>query len=241
MAKGPVLVHEKQNSGKSTFCRWLCPPALSPYIAENIAPDKDGHIALSTNLYINLDELATLNKQELNGLKALFSKDVINVRRPFDRKATSMPRRASFTGSTNDRQFLTDLTGSVRWLCFEIEKIDWDYSKAIDVNRLYAQAYELYRSGFRYQLSKEELDENEGANSAHLQSSAELELVQQFCKPGDQHHTATDILIRLTALAPTMRLSAKAIGQALSFIGIERKKVGRTPQSQRYGYYLAAF
>ncbi len=34
-----ILVSNKQNSGKSTYCRFLCPPALGGYIAENINPD----------------------------------------------------------------------------------------------------------------------------------------------------------------------------------------------------------
>ncbi len=38
-----VLVSNKQNSGKSTFCRFLCPRALTQYITENIGTDKDSH------------------------------------------------------------------------------------------------------------------------------------------------------------------------------------------------------
>ena len=70
-----ILVHDKQNSGKSTFCRFLCPPALRNYIAENLSIDKDSRILLTTNLLINLDELSTLSKVEINSLKSLFSKD----------------------------------------------------------------------------------------------------------------------------------------------------------------------
>ena len=58
-----------QNAGKSTFVRFLCPQKLGEYIAENIGTDKDSLIALSENLIINLDELATLSKYEINSLK----------------------------------------------------------------------------------------------------------------------------------------------------------------------------
>ena len=104
-----ILVHEKQNSGKSTFCRWLCPDILKNYIAENISTDKDSHIALCENLLINMDELSTLGKSEINTLKSLFSKDTIKVRRPFEKKAISVARRASFIGSTNNSEFLNCL------------------------------------------------------------------------------------------------------------------------------------
>ncbi|MFA6923840.1 MAG: BT4734/BF3469 family protein, partial [Bacteroidales bacterium] len=49
-----ILVGEIQNSGKSTFCRWLCPPTLKDYYAENISTDKDSLISLSENFIINL-------------------------------------------------------------------------------------------------------------------------------------------------------------------------------------------
>lgn len=127
-----ILVHEKQNSGKTTFCRWLCPPALQFYYAENVdLTNKDGLIALCEKFVINLDELAALNKTEINQLKSILSKSTISVRRPFERNTTDAPRRCSFFGSTNRAEFLNDETGSVRWLCFEIDNINFDYKNDI--------------------------------------------------------------------------------------------------------------
>jgi len=57
-----ILVHEVQNSGKTTFIRFLCPPALKHYMTENISFDKDSLIALIENFMINLDELATFTR-----------------------------------------------------------------------------------------------------------------------------------------------------------------------------------
>lgn len=61
-----ILVHELQNSGKTTFIRFLCPPALKNYMTENISFDKDSLIALIENFIINLDELATFTRVEIN-------------------------------------------------------------------------------------------------------------------------------------------------------------------------------
>ena len=49
-----ILVHDVQSSGKTTFCRWLCPEILKDYITENINTDKDSLISLSTNFIINI-------------------------------------------------------------------------------------------------------------------------------------------------------------------------------------------
>lgn len=78
-----VLVHPEQNSGKSTWCRFLCPPALSNYFAEDMTNDKDARIQLTRNFLINLDELSVLAKKEINSLKAYFSKTMINERLPY--------------------------------------------------------------------------------------------------------------------------------------------------------------
>ncbi len=68
-----VLVHSEQNSGKSTWCRFLCPPALSRYFAEDMTTDKDARIQLTRNFLINLDELSVLARKELNALNPHYS------------------------------------------------------------------------------------------------------------------------------------------------------------------------
>ena len=52
-----------------------------------------------------MDELATLNKSEINALKSFISKDKINVRLPFGKRTQIMARRANFIGSTNKDNF----------------------------------------------------------------------------------------------------------------------------------------
>jgi len=40
-----ILVGSSQNTGKSTFCRNLCPAELNNYLSETIPNDKDGLIS----------------------------------------------------------------------------------------------------------------------------------------------------------------------------------------------------
>jgi hypothetical protein len=236
-----ILVHDRQNSGKSTFCRFLCPSALSNYIAENLSIDKDSRILLTRNLLINLDELSTLSKVEINSLKSLFSKDKINNRLPYDRRNSIIPRRCSFVGSTNQTEFLNDESGSVRWLCFVIDEIDWDYKNQVDTDLVYSQAYFLYKNGFEYNLTQEEIRENEEYNKQFQLISSERELVSKFIKPGSREEndffmTATDILMNLTTRTENkIKLSAMNIGKAMKFCGIGRVKHST---QKVYGYYV---
>lgn len=237
-----VLVGEAQNTGKSTFCRFLCPPALDRYIAENISTDKDSRIALAKNFIINQDELETMTRVDINGLKSLMSKDKVNDRIPYDRKVSIMPRRCSFIGSTNQYEFLSDESGSVRWLCFEITGIDWDYSKRVDINKVYAQAYHLFRSkDFDYEMTREEIQENNRRNRVYFIPTMEQVLVEKYFIPSEersdkyffQPRMVVDRLLELTD--GKVKITPVGIGKALRHFGFERAK---HPRYQVYGYYL---
>ncbi len=236
-----ILVHDKQNSGKSTFCRFLCPSALESYIAENLSIDKDSRILLCRNMLINLDELSTLSKVEINSLKSLFSKDKINERLPYDRRNSILPRRCSFIGSTNQVEFLNDETGSVRWLCFVIDEIDWSYSTKVDINMVYAQAYYLFKNGFQYDITAAEVKENDEYNRQFLINTSEKELINKYLSPGTKENheifwTATDILLYLTHITENrVKLSPIILGKALKINGFERIKPST---EQIYGYYI---
>jgi predicted P-loop ATPase len=223
-----VLVGAGQNTGKSTFCRWLCPPFLSDYITEYINTDKDGLIVLATNFLINMDELATLSKTEINSLKSLISKDKINVRLPFARRTSVHPRRANFIGSTNNDEFLTDETGSVRWLCFEIEgTINFNYKTDIDINDIWRQAYALYKEGFEYQLTPAEIKENEISNNKHLMACQEIHLITEYFEvpKEDQYienYTSTQIMNYILQKVPYAKLNLYKIGRVMTQLGYEK-------------------
>jgi predicted P-loop ATPase/shikimate kinase len=239
-----ILVHDTQNSGKSTFCRWLCPPELSEYIAENINMDKDSLIALTENFIINMDELATMNRAEINQLKAFMSKDVIKVRPPYGKKAVLMPRRANFIGSTNKSEFLNDETGSVRWLCFELTaNLNFNYKNDIDIKNIWSQAYSLFKNGFKYELTPEEIKENEDINRQYRITTAEQELIQEKYFPGDKNDfdsvffTATDIKQKLEADNLLSKINHVNIGKALKVLGFKQDQKFNG-QYQVKGYYV---
>jgi predicted P-loop ATPase len=239
-----VLVGEGQNTGKSTFCRWLCPPYLADYITENINTDKDGLIGLTTNFFINMDELATLSKAEINILKSFISKDKVNIRLPFAKRASVHPRRANFIGSTNNDEFLTDETGSVRWLCFEIlGALNFDYKIDIDINDVWKQAYFLYKNNFVYQLTPNEIKENEAANNSFMVATQEIQLVNKYLKPATKEtgdfFDATDIQRYLNEQNPFIKTNTRNIGKAMKYLGfIKTSEYNSEKKYSNKGYYI---
>jgi len=233
-----------QNMGKSTFCRELCPPSLQHYYTEEFATNKDGLIALSENVIVNLDELSVMGRAEINQVKSFISKQKIKARPHYGRRAVLMVRRASFVGSTNNAEFLTDETGSVRWLCFEVQSIDWAYRKEVDIDLVWSQAYNLYHSGFDYNLTAEEIEENEKENQKHFVSTPELDLLQQYYQPAKENEpgalfmTATDVIDKIKDESQTQsRLHDGKMGKALKALGFTKTQ-RYNGQYQVKGYYL---
>lgn len=227
-----------QNIGKSSWCRFICPPSLSKYIAEDISHnDKDSRILICKNFIINLDELAALSKKEINQLKSMFSKDKINDRLPYDSKNTIIPRVASFIGSTNMTTFLHDETGSVRWLCFIVEDIDWSYKDNFNIDLIWSQAYALSKdASFIAELTREDIVNNELRNDKFQFLTAERESLLNYFEASNsiegEHLTATAITTYLKSHT-AINLSPIQIGKALIACGFERVKLNGS-----YGYYV---
>ena len=234
-----VFYNTKQNSGKTSFLRFLIPPSLEKYYTEDIGVDKDGLIALCKNFIINIDELSVMSKTDVNILKAFISKNTVNARLPYDRKSSLMYRTSSFCGSTNRSDFLTDETGSVRWIIFEVLEIDFGYSKKININQVWAQAYHnaFERKNYNPELTAEDLIENEKRNEKFKHVSLEQEiLITHFEKSENKSDflTATEIMLAMSN-ALGVRMNNVKIGKALTALNFERIKHSK---KQVYGYLI---
>jgi predicted P-loop ATPase len=228
-----------QNIGKSSWCRFLCPSELSNYMAEDMSDDKDARILLCKNFLINLDELAALSRKEINQLKSYFSKAQINERLPYDRKNSIIQRVSSFIGSTNMTTFLQDETGSVRWLCFIVKSIDWNYKKEFDINNLWTQAYALSKDkSYDETLSIDDIKQNEIRNEKFQIISPERDLIHKHFEipvkiEFAEFLTSTEVLHHISLYTSGVRLSNVGIGKALKSIGFKRDKL-----NQIYGYWV---
>lgn len=186
-----VLFSSAQSKGKTSFLRTLSPPDLSQYYYEEmIGTDKDSQIMIAKSFIILLDELATLSRMDINALKAVMSKREVNVRLPYEKRAQIFPRRCSFFATTNRCDFLVDKE-NVRWLVFDVKNIDLSYGNiftgeyAFDINRVWAEAHYLYRTGFNCELSREDLAQNEVNNDLYMANNAEGDIINELFLPAD--------------------------------------------------------
>ncbi len=178
-----IVFSGKQGLGKTTWVERLVPKQLKEYLfSGTINPNnKDTLVQLAECMLINLDELENLNRSEIGSLKEIITKTQIRMRKAYGHNNETMPRRASFAGSVNTAQFLNDSTGSRRFLCFELEGIQ--YQHEVDINLAFSQALFLFKSGFRYWFDQEEIKSITENNEQYQLRSPEEELLLTWFSP----------------------------------------------------------
>ncbi len=240
-----------QNDGKTSFWDFITPQALKQYQRKGFDfAKKDGLISLIQNFLINLDELASFEKKDLNNsFKSVISESEVRYRPLFANYETTIRRRASFVATTNKMEFLTDETGNVRWIPFVVRSVNHDfggpkgYSRNIDINKVWSQAYALLKGGFNYHLTPEEIEQQEGINKQFQTVSDEMDVVLRFLKPSQkgcidaEFLSSTEIGDYLRQKTSTRFYSAP-LGKALTSLGFE-KVTHYTPEKQsRKGYFV---
>ena len=228
-----IILSGPQGVGKTTWMLNLCPPELSDYIfSGTINPNnKDTLIHLAECMFINMDELENMNRSEIGAFKEIITKSAIRMRRAYGHHIEAFTRRASFMGSVNSSQFLTDSTGSRRFLCFEILSIN--YQHTIDLQMVYAQAYDLFQQGFKFYFDKEEIDAISESNEQFQINTVEEELLLTYFQKvplseAASFLSAAQILNLITERTHvnivTSPGSVIRLGKALKKFGFEKRK-----------------
>jgi predicted P-loop ATPase len=169
--------------------------------------------------------------------------DFTKERPPFGRLQIPLRRIANFVGTTNKKEILSDETGNVRWIIIEVLSIMHDNGGsngycAINIDKVWAQAYALFKKGFDYRLSAEDFDNSEQNNEQFKQVSIEKELLNQyFDLPNNDNQekavprTSTSILIKLQKITSINNLRLSILRKALYELGFVEQRtaqLGRT-------------
>ena len=148
----PLLVGA-QGFRKSTYCRIILPPELRFGYTDSLdfKSKQDAERYLGRFMLVNLDEFDQINLNQQGFLKHLLQKPVANLRKPYASSIQEVRRYASFIGTSNQMDLLTDPSGSRRFICIEVTA-PIDTNVAINYRQLYAQAMHDIYKGERYWL-----------------------------------------------------------------------------------------
>lgn len=227
----PILVSSEQGRQKSTFCKSLMPPALSRYYMDNLKLSAQGKAErlLAEMGLLNMDEFDKYRTQQMPLLKNLMQMANLNICKAYQKNFRNLPRIASFIGTSNRFDLLSDPTGSRRFICIEVEHIIDCESIAHD--QIYAQLKSELLSGARYWFTKEEERELQRHNASFYRPCPAEEVFHacfRTAEPGDEGYeslSASDIFRRLKMYNPSaMRGSNPAtFAQVLLAAGAVRK------------------
>lgn len=170
--RNPMLVIVgEQRTGKSYFINWLC-PLQNHFNKGSINPDSKDAILRLIDVFIwEVEELgATTRRSDVEALKSFITRPFVYERPPYGRYPIHKPVATSFFGTVNHdgAGFLTDPTGSTRFLSCTVEAINWDYTK-LSIDDLWAEAYWFYR----HMPHEADLTEHEKERQAQINSQFE--------------------------------------------------------------------
>lgn len=240
-----------QGIGKTTWLLNLVPVQLKKYQFSGVInpSSKDTLINFTECIHVNLDEMETLTQAEQGALKELITKGNMRFRRPYGHYTDTLIRRASLTGSVNTSQFLNDTSGNRRFICIEVKDID--YMQRVEMDRVFAQALVLYKSGFQYWFDRSEIVQLMAHNDEFVFSPVMDELLLVYFEkvPESERFTREQLLTErniyiLTATEITTRIAEKAHiainNSAAISLGKALKKNGfvRFKRNQVYVYLV---
>lgn len=228
-AVAPMLVSREQGKRKSSFCKILMPKELTPYYIDKFDLTSESGCEQKLSLFglINMDEFDKYRAGQMPALKNLMQMTTLTFRRAHRPAFSHLPRIASFIGTSNMTDLLTDPTGSRRFLCAEVDgKID---CTPPDHAQLFAQLKAELSGGERYWFSEEEEKEIQHSNRNFYKMPAEQELfLRCFRMPQEgelsKPYTTTDLFNYLQKHYPAaMRgVTPNRLGRMMVALGIQR-------------------
>ena len=214
---------------KTTWFHFLLPPDLrNYYVAKNNSRrmNKDDRLLMAEAGVICLEEIVTMTDEEVDQIKAAVSLPQVVERAAYARNKEVRPHLASFCGTGNHLNFLTDITGNRRWLPFEVENILSPYDHPIDYTGLYSQVMHLWQNGFPYWFEQDEIRSLAKHVSRFEAPNLEEEQILKHFRlpqPGESYevYSVADVLGVINLELKTT-LSATKVGMLMNKLGFKK-------------------
>lgn len=191
--------------------------------------DKDTKLLAAQSWIMELAELSAMRKTESESQKAFFSQREDRFRPPYGRVIEAFLRRCVFVGTTNDDEYLLDVTGNRRIWPIYCEVIDID-AVARDRDQLWAEAVVRFQNGERHWFEKHESDELEDITDQRLRAGGLIDAILEWWATMESKNRPTvfsllDVATEALGLPKhQIETQRKSIGQALKRSGFIVKK-----------------
>lgn len=169
-SRGVLTLQGAQGAGKSSWIRNLISDGeLADSVIKlghHMDPSsKDSLIGAICFAITEIGELDSSFKKDIARLKGFLTDDTDRVRRPYDRRESSYPRRTVFAATVNEHQFLQDPTGNTRFWTIPVASLNWQHE--IDMQQVFAQLAQEVEEGGKWWLEDSEEGLLNELNSRH--------------------------------------------------------------------------
>ena len=228
-----LILKGNQGIGKSRWAHRLCPLPHEDYLFEGILNygSDESQIIASEHAICVLEEVPVHHKN-IEHQKTILTQKRYTLRRKYDRNVNSIPRHASFIGTTNESNFLHDMSGSRRFLVIECIKANYEFDLTL-LHHAFAQAAVLYEQGERYWFTGDEIEQINANNEDYRAASTEEEALltyfqsEENCRAPMQIMTTTQLLTYLESNTE-QKLNVYKLGRVLNKNGFQKnQKVGQ--------------
>lgn len=245
------LIHAEEGIGKSYFFEFIVPEPLRNLVAD---PKEDGKFNLEESFsrcfMVYFDELFGINHRNTEEFKKAMSASEIDVYYPREPQPIRRPRigSACFTSNKIPEKggFLTSAMGYRRWLVLELETINQEYSKKVDVNQLWAEALLLIDQDYDYQWNTNDWNEFKEHNQRYLEETTSMKYVKlyfDFPVNGEGKWLQPKEILNMLVQQRKIRredqhkVSDVKLGEALTALNFQKNKI-RKEDGPRSCYYV---
>lgn len=246
------LVHADEGIGKTFFFKdFITPEPLKNLVAD---PKEDGKFNLeesfAKSFMVYFDEMHGLTRRNNEEFKKVLSAREIDVYLPREPYPITRRRIGSACFSSNKSPekggFLTSSMGYRRWLIFELDTINQDYSQKVNVDQIWAEALTLVEGNYNYQWGPAEWDEFKEHNKLYIEettSSKYLKMNFDFPQNGEGSWLQPKEILNMLATSKRVpredlrKVNEVKLGEALTSLGYQKKSV-RKAEGARNCYYV---
>ena len=234
-----------QGTRKTSWFRAITPSRVLPVYEASTVPDAgkqtDAMMAAHRSPIVLLDEMDKLRtKDDQSALKALISGRVDMWRAPYGKVVETHRRSFVIAGTTNESEFLLDLTGNRRYMPVTVAApIPDEFLAPAWMMQVLAEARDRYKAGERLDASRGFDSLAEDARAQHVQDPTG-DAVRDWLEERKPNRVSARMLMELlpgfeavSAATPMGRVEVKRIEQALD----SHPDYERNDKPQRVKFY----
>jgi putative DNA primase/helicase len=182
-ADNMLIIEGEQGIGKSRAMRALAGDWFTDQLSNDLSSVAASH-ALQGKWIVELSELTSVRKSEIEDIKAFVSRQTDYYRKPYARYLEEIPRQCVLVGTTNITNWLKDETGGRRFWPFYATNIKIDLIVE-QRDQLWAEALYQYKNGFPLCLDKEVTKLATSEQVKRLEDDEWAEIIEQYLADKD--------------------------------------------------------